>query len=153
MAPAVEIVTVDEPEPPVTEVGLKLALAPAGRPLAVKDTVPAYPFSGLILAVKLALAPGIMACELGVAEMEKSGGGVTVKVTVVELDRVPLTPLMVSVYVPAAVEVEVETVSVDEPEAPVMEGGLNVGVAPDGNPLTLRLTVPVNPLEGVTVAV
>jgi hypothetical protein len=35
-------VMVDEPEP-VTEVGLKLALAPLGNPLAVKATAPLNP--------------------------------------------------------------------------------------------------------------
>src|SRR5450432_92364 len=34
-----------------------------------------------------------------------------------------------------------------------MEVGLNVPVAPIGRPATLRLTAPVNPFAGVTVAV
>jgi ABC-type enterobactin transport system permease subunit len=40
----------------------------------------------------------------------------------------------------------------EEPEV-VTEDGLNVPVAPLGNPLTLNPTVPVNPPEGVTVTV
>jgi hypothetical protein len=60
---------------------------------------------------------------------------------------------MVSVELPTGVEVVVETLSVEDPEPPVIEVGLNVHVAPVGHPLTLRDTVPVNPLSGETVAV
>jgi len=48
--------------------------------------------------------------------------------------------------VPAAVELPTVMDNVDEPEA-VNELGLKLGVAPLGNPLALKLTVPVNPLE------
>ena len=41
---------VDEPEP-VTEVGLKLALAPAGKPLALKLTALANPPDPVTVAV------------------------------------------------------------------------------------------------------
>jgi hypothetical protein len=85
--------------------------------------------------------------------MEKSGGWVTTRVTVVELERLPLVPLMVRPKVPAGLELEVAMFRVDEPEPPFTEAGLKLAVAPVGNPLTLRPTVPVNPLEGVTVAV
>jgi hypothetical protein len=47
---AVVTVIVEEPEP-VTEVGLKVALAPDGRPLALKVTAPANPFTAAIVAV------------------------------------------------------------------------------------------------------
>jgi hypothetical protein len=43
-------VIVEEPEV-VTEVGLKVAVAPAGSPLALKVTVPVNPFSALTVAV------------------------------------------------------------------------------------------------------
>ena len=46
----------------------------------------------------------------------------------------------------------VETVSVAELE-PLTEAGLKLAVVPLGNPLTLRLTVPANPLSEPTVAV
>ena len=45
-----------------------------------------------------------------------------------------------------------EIVSVEDPE-PLIEAGLKLDVAPLGNPLTLRLTVPVNPLSALTLAV
>jgi len=46
----------------------------------------------------------------------------------------------------------VVTVIVDEPE-PATEGGLKLAPAPAGNPLALKVTVPVNPPDGVTVTV
>jgi hypothetical protein len=60
---------------------------------------------------------------------------------------------MVRVYVPCGVEVEVLTLSVELPEPPAIEGGVKLALAPAGSPLTLRLTVSVNPPLGVTVAV
>ena len=44
-------VIVEEPEPPDTEGGLKLAFAPAGSPLALKVTVSVNPFTALTVAV------------------------------------------------------------------------------------------------------
>ena len=43
-------VIVEEPEL-VTDIGLKLALAPEGRPFALSVTVPAKPFSAVTVAV------------------------------------------------------------------------------------------------------
>jgi len=59
---------------------------------------------------------------------------------------------MVTGYEPDAVEDVVDTVIVELPD-PLTEVGLKVAVAPVGNPLALNVTVPVNPPEGVTVAV
>jgi hypothetical protein len=47
---AVVTVMVEEPEP-VTEAGLKIALAPAGTPLAVRLTVPLNPLTAPTVAV------------------------------------------------------------------------------------------------------
>ena len=82
----------------------------------------------------------------GAAEIVKSptGGGTTAfttNVTVVECVIAPLTPEMVSVYVPAGVVLAVVTVSVEDPES-VTVGGLKLTPASWGKPLTLRLTVP-----------
>src|SRR5215813_8879250 len=92
----------------------------------------------------------------GEAEIVKSGGcggGVTTRVTVVECCNAPSAPVMVRVYVPCGVEVEVLTLSVELPEPPTMEAGVKLALAPAGKPLTLRLTVSVNPPIGVTVVV
>jgi hypothetical protein len=50
----------------------------------------------------------------------------------------------------AGVELEVFTVRVEEPE-PTTELGEKVAVAPAGNPVTLKFTFPVNPLDGATL--
>ena len=92
--------------------------------------------------------PCVTVCELGLAEMLKSGGPCTTRVTVAECDKVPLAPVIVSVYVLAGVVVAVETVSVELPE-PAIEVGLKLAVAPVGNPLTLRFTVPVKPFRAL----
>ena len=61
--------------------------------------------------------------------------------------------MIVRVNVPVGDEAEVEKLSVEEPEPPLMEVGLNVPVAPLGSPVTLRFTVLTNPLSGLTLAV
>ena len=42
---------------------------------------------------------------------------------------------------------------VEEPKPPVIGLGLKLAVAPLGNPLALKVTVPVNPFRAPTVAV
>jgi len=76
----------------------------------------------------------------------------TVRLTVVVCDRLPLVPWIVNVNVPRGVLDLVETVIVELPE-PVMDAGLNDAVARDGKPLALRLTLPLNPLTDDTVTV
>lgn len=87
--------------------------------------------------------------------MEKSGdgGGLTVRLTAAECVRVPLVPEMVSVKVPLEAVVALLQVSVEEPEPPLIEVGFKLHEVPLGTPLTLRFTVPVKPLSGLTVAV
>jgi hypothetical protein len=86
--------------------------------------------------------------------MVKSGVGVefTTSATVVECVKPPLVPVMVSVYVPIGVVELVETDRVALP-ALAIEVGLKMPVAPLGNPVTFKLTVPVKPLTAVTVVV
>jgi hypothetical protein len=98
--------------------------------------------------------PGTTLTEPGEAVSEKLGvaTGVTTSVTVVVLVACPLVPVIVTGYVPTAVEEFVTTLNVVEPEVFRVEG-LNVPVAPVGSPLTLKPTVPVNPLAGVSVTV
>jgi hypothetical protein len=52
--------------------------------------------------------------------------------------------------VPNAVEVEVVTVKVEDPEIETV-AGVKLAVAPVGNSVMLKLTLPVNPPEGVTL--
>ena len=90
----------------------------------------------------------------GVAEMEKSAGDeeFTTRVTVVEWTVAPLVPVMVIVDVPTGVVLAVVTVKVEEPDV-VTDAGLNVAVAPVGNPLAVKVTVPAKPFRAVIVAV
>lgn len=62
---------VDDPEP-VTEVGLKLALAPEGNPLTLKPTDPAKPPDPVTVAVYEVFPPAVNVAEAGVAEIVKS---------------------------------------------------------------------------------
>ena len=64
----------------------------------------------------------------------------------------PLVPVMVNGKLPVGVVLAVVTVMVEEPDV-VTDVGLKLTVAFAGNPLTLKLTVPVNPPVGVTVTV
>ena len=72
MVDEVVIVTAEVPAPPVTVVGLKLAPAPVGNPLALIATLPVNPFSALIVAVYPALFPAVTVCVPGVVAIEKS---------------------------------------------------------------------------------
>jgi hypothetical protein len=59
---------------------------------------------------------------------------------------------MLKVKVPVGVFLVVETVKTVFP-LPVSEVGLNVAVVFAGKPLTLKVTTPLNPFIGLTVAV
>ncbi len=75
---------------------------------------------------------------------------VTVSDTVVLCFRLPLLPVMVKGNVP--LELPTVTVIVEEPDV-FTDSGLKLALAPPGNPLTLKLTVPLKPPDGVTVTV
>ena len=97
--------------------------------------------------------PAVTVCDAGDAVTEKSPttGAVTTSVTEAVCVVVPLVPVMVNGKLPVGVVLLVVMVSVELPE--VSGVGLNVPLAPAGNPLTVRSTFPVNPPLGVTVAV
>ena len=145
----VEMVRVELPES-VTEAGFKLAVTPEGTPLVLSDTVPVNPLSAPTLTVYVVPLPAVTVCEAGEAAMEKSGSALTIRVTVVECATAALVPWMVRVYVPGAVELEVDTLSVEEPEL-LTELGLSEALAPLGTPLTVKLMVPGVPLSAATV--
>jgi hypothetical protein len=67
------MVMVDEP-PLVTEVGLKLTLAPLGTPEAPRLTVCAEPEVVAVLIVDVVLSPWLTVPLVGEAEIEKSLG-------------------------------------------------------------------------------
>ena len=92
-----------------------------------------------------------MVREVGLTTSVKSEGPVTTKVTVVAWARVPLVAVIVMGYDPAGVELRVVIVRVEDPE-PLIVLGLKLALAPDGKPLALKLTLPLNPFKAVTVA-
>jgi hypothetical protein len=73
----------------------------------------------------------------------------TVKVTVAVCTSAPLVPVIVNVELPRVVLPVVDTVNAEVPEE-LIEVGEKTPVAPAGNPLTLNVTVPANPVLGVT---
>ena len=79
MLPEVEIVSVDD-EPDWTEEGLKLAVAPLGRPDAVRFTVCALPEVVAVPMVVVAAEPGWTLPEAGLRLREKSLPGCEVHV-------------------------------------------------------------------------
>src|SRR5690349_20644086 len=74
--------------------------------------------------------------------------GVTVRVMSVLCAIVPLVPVTVTAETPVVAVFDAVNVSV---LAPVVEAGLNTAVTPIGNPLAPRVTLPANPLVGLTV--
>jgi hypothetical protein len=61
--------------------------------------------------------------------------------------------VIVTVYVPVGVVVDVVTAIVEVVEVEATGFGLKVALAPAGSPLALSVTLPVNPPERVIVAV
>ena len=74
------------------------------------------------------------------------------RVNLVECLKLPLVPVMVKVRVPRVAPLLTCTLSVDVPD-PVTELGLNVAVTCEPCPVTLKLTVPVNPFSARMVTV
>jgi len=62
----------------------------------------------------------------------------------------PLVPLILRLKVPVDVDALVFTVIVDVPW-PVTEPGLKLALELDGNPRTVNVTVPLNPLIAAAV--
>lgn len=88
--------------------------------------------------------------EFGEAERPKFGGGRTVRETDVLRDKAPETPVTVIVNVPRAAVLLADSVRV---LVVVVLPGLNAAVMPLGRPEAERLTLPLNPLSGLTVTV
>ena len=113
--------------------------------VSVRLTVPVKPLTADTVIVDVAETPALTAAG-DVAEIVKS---LTVKVAVVEWLSVPLVPVIVRVYVAATVELQ-ETVAVPEPVTLV---GLMVPQVRLAGTVSVRLTIPANPLTALTVMV
>jgi len=134
---------------PVVGVGLKLAVTPAGKPLAVNPTLPVNPPVRVIVIVLVPLAPWPIVRLPGLADNEKSAGatGLTVSAMVAVWLRLPLVPVTVTVDDPVVAVLEALSVSV---VAAPLDVGLKVAVTPAGRPLALNATLPAKPPAGVT---
>jgi hypothetical protein len=95
VAAVVEMVRVDEPAE-VMEGGLKLAVAPAGTPLAASVTVPAKPLRAVTVAVNVALLPAVTLCDAGATVKPKSVEAETARLTFALCCRVPDVPITTS---------------------------------------------------------
>ena len=135
---------------PEMPVGFKEAETREGTPLILKDTSPVNPFSAETEMVSAPEPPRPTVTEACDTLRAKSAAEVTIKVALVEcVSDEAVLPVIVSVKVPAGLLPAVVTVSVDGPD-PEMDVGTNVAVAPEGNPLTARFTVSVNPFNALT---
>jgi hypothetical protein len=143
-------VMVELPDPGIAA-GENEAEAPEGRPAAESVTGSVKPYSGETLTVYVAVAPGSTENELGEADKVKSGPE-TFKVTDAEFVIEPAVPVIVTVELPVGVPDAVVTVIVELPDV-VIEAGEKEAVAPDGKPLALKVTAPVNPLTAATFTV
>ena len=130
---------------PVTLRGLIAPQVKLAGTVSVRLTVPVNPLTAVTVIVEVAEVPTVTAAG-DVAEIVKS---LTVKVAIVECDSVPLVPVIVSVYVAAIVELH-DTVAVPEP---VTLRGLMAPQVKFAGTVSVRLTVPVNPLTAATVIV
>lgn len=128
------------------------AVTPEGKPDADKLTLPVNPPEGVTVIVLFPLFPWTTVTLEGDAESEKLGVATafTVREIVVVWVSVPEVPVMVTVAVPVvAVLLAVNVTLLVEVVGLVP----NAAVTPEGKPDADKLTLPVNPPEGVTVMV
>jgi len=130
--------------------GLNDAVTPLGRPDADKLTLPLKPFSGVTVMVLVPVVPCAIVKLLGEEERVKFGGGVTVRESVVLCDKLPETPVTVTVTVPVVAVLLAVSVKV---LVPAVLLGLNDAVTPLGRPDADKLTLLLKPFSGVTVMV
>ena len=77
------------------DAGSKPTVTPAGAPLEDNTTAALKPFNVVVVMVEVPLAPCAALTIVGEAEIVKSGGGVTVRVTVVVCVLPPPAPVIV----------------------------------------------------------
>jgi hypothetical protein len=97
VAPTVTVI-VEEP-PAVTDVGLKVTVAPVGCPLALRLTDCAAPLVTAVEMVEVPFAPCATLRLAGLALIEKSDAAAAVTVSVTVVVCVALVPVPVTVIV------------------------------------------------------
>ena len=134
----------------VTDVGENRAVTFCGRALIENVTGPVNPVPGTSVTTYVVF-PFLGTVRLG-GETESEKLPATLSVTVVLRVIGPLVPVMVSGCVPTGVAALVDTASVVAPALDT-DAGVKAALAPAGRPATSKLTVPVKPVIGATVAV
>src|SRR4030095_3735514 len=127
---------------PVVDPGLKVAVTPAGNPVALKTTLPVKLVRVMLIAL-VAKAPRATDTVAGFAAMVKFCAGFTVKLMTVFAETLPLVPVTITVVNPSvavadAVKVTVVLLLVVDP-------GLKAALTPEGNPLAVKVMLPGNP--------
>jgi hypothetical protein len=134
------------------ELGENVTVTPLASPDAENVTAPVVVPASVI--VTFPEYPREIVIALGFAEIVYFDCVVllTVSDTVVECDRLPLVPVIVIEYVPAAVPEATVNVAVELPE-PLTDVGLNATVTPLGMPLAESETAEANPSTAPIVTV
>jgi len=138
----------------VDVVGLvpNVAVTPLGRVEVDSVTDPLKPFAGVTVMVLLPLLPCFTVKLVGEAESEKFGvaGAFTVSEIVVVWVREPEVPVMVTVALPVvALELALSVTALVDVVGLVPK----LALTPAGKPEADKVTLPVNPFEGLTVTV
>ena len=123
---------------PVTPIVVMVSVEP---PVLVSTTF----FAALVLPTNILPQVSDVGFRLTTGPLE-----LTVRVTVVEAVRLPDTPEMVMVEVPAAAPAPTVRVNV---LVELVGFGLKPAVTPVGRPVALRVTLPLKPPAGTTVMV
>jgi len=90
---------VEDPVPPATGSGLKLPVAPVGKPLTLRVTAWLNPLLGVTVMLYCVLAPAVTVSCVGEADNEKpdAAAAFTVRFTDAECVRLTLVPVRVTV--------------------------------------------------------
>src|SRR5438034_148401 len=147
-ASVVATVRVEAP-PAMTDGGANAPVAPEGSPVTVRLTVSAAPEVTCVVTAYVVLDPWATVWFDGLALMEKSSGAVvavTVRMATVECDvgGELYWPVIVKPNVPVVAVAVVDTVRLEFCPA-LIEAGVKLAFAPDGNPVAERLTVRAAP--------
>lgn len=138
------------PDPPVITVALNEQVRPVLGVIDVdKVTGPEKPLIGEIVMVLVPVTPEFTTTVVGLADIAKSCGPVTMKVIFAECERVPLVPITEAVKLPVDMD-EHDSVEVPEPLAILVGESVQRRLV---ELTTVRETVPVKPFTGATVIV
>jgi hypothetical protein len=77
------MVRVEEPEPETVD-GLQVAEVRDGKPLTLRETIPAKPWSAATETVSVPLPPRVICRVVGESDIEKSPAELTINVTFAE---------------------------------------------------------------------